>query len=69
MPYNYKEKQENSIKELESTLENIKLENFKRKMLLEIRKGLVNSKKIVPYMLVTSISFSAFCLSISDSFS
>ena len=59
---NYEDKQLASIKELEETLENVRLINAKNKFLLELNKGLVNSKKVLPYILATTISFSAFSL-------
>ena len=60
MPYNYEEKQLTSIKEIEDQLENAKYHNLKNKLLLNLSKGLINSRKFVPYLLITGITFSVF---------
>ena len=62
MPYNYEKKQLESIKELEQKLENAKLYNARQKFLLELNRGFINSKKILPYIIATAVTFSSFSL-------
>ncbi len=56
------QKQLDNIKDLEEKLASAKYINIKRKALLELYKGLVNSKRVLPYILVSGITFSAFSL-------
>lgn len=56
------QKQLDNINDLEEKLASAKFINMKRKALLELSKGFVNSKRILPYILVSGITFSAFSL-------